>query len=213
MADIVLTHSAKGTTWSKDGASYIKREKKNGKWVYTYQKLGKFRGNGQHADMTNATPTSKDVSERQKLAKNVSRTYSNKGKIQSEAESMKRKSVSAQRNVQRDVRYKLNAKTAYLKNKASRNINKGKKKVSELLERLKKNTSASVAKAKKKATYASKARAQRKSKRTIAREEIIGKVKKSIKNARSGEVNGYYRNNTAKTVSKNAIKKNAGKKR
>lgn len=32
-----LEHSKKGTTWSKPGAKYISRVKKNGKWVYTYK--------------------------------------------------------------------------------------------------------------------------------------------------------------------------------
>ena len=136
MADIMLTHSASGTTWSKDRHSYIKREKKNGKWVYTYQKLGR-----------NYTPSSKDVSELQRFAQNEAKTRSSISdrdaqQIQSKAESMKRQSVSAQRNVQKDPRYKVEAKAAYLKNKASRaarkNLAKGKKKVSEILTRLKK---------------------------------------------------------------------------
>ena len=150
-----LTHSAKGTTWSKDGASYIKREKKNGKWVYTYRKLGKSGDNGQPVDTTNSTPSSEDVSKRQRFAQNEAKTsftISNRRaqQIQSEAESMKRKSVSAQRNIEKDPRYKVEAKAAYLKNKASRaarkNVAKGKKKVSEILSRLRK----SAKKAKKK---------------------------------------------------------------
>ena len=32
-----LVHSKKGTSWSKAGAKYISRIKKNGKWVYTYK--------------------------------------------------------------------------------------------------------------------------------------------------------------------------------
>lgn len=32
-----LEHSKKGTSWSKPGAKYISRVKKNGKWVYTYK--------------------------------------------------------------------------------------------------------------------------------------------------------------------------------
>ena len=118
-----LVHSAKGTTWSKDNASYISRKKVNGKWVYTYKKLGTVRGNGQPVDMTNATPTSKEVSERQRFAQNEAKTRSSISKrkaqqIQSEAESMKRKSVSAQRNVQKSWSYKLGAKKAYYVNKA-----------------------------------------------------------------------------------------------
>ena len=72
---------------------------------------------------------------------------------------MKRKQVSAQRNIEKDPRYKIGVKTAYLKNKVSRtakkNIAKGKKKVKELLKRLKrlkKQASTSVTKAKKKAS-------------------------------------------------------------
>lgn len=32
-----LVHSKKGTSWTKAGAKYISRIKKNGKWVYTYK--------------------------------------------------------------------------------------------------------------------------------------------------------------------------------
>lgn len=36
MGDIQLEHSAKGTTWTKKGAAYVNKIRKNGKWVYTY---------------------------------------------------------------------------------------------------------------------------------------------------------------------------------
>lgn len=36
-----LEHSAKGTTWTKKGAKYLKRVWKNGKWVYQYKITGK----------------------------------------------------------------------------------------------------------------------------------------------------------------------------
>ena len=154
MADIVLSHSAKGTSWQKKDASYIKREKKNGKWVYTYN--------------NHNVPSNTSISNREKDMNKPPRYdyIDREGKLhiylpqsekvlrdkRSDIETDKRKSVSAQRNVQKDTRYKINTKTAYLKNKASRNINKGKKKVSELLERLKKKVSTSVTKAKKKAS-------------------------------------------------------------
>ena len=35
-----LEHSAKGTTWRKKGAKYLKRVWKNGKWIYEYKITG-----------------------------------------------------------------------------------------------------------------------------------------------------------------------------
>lgn len=32
-----LTHSASGSTWTKSGAKYVSRQRKNGKWIYKYK--------------------------------------------------------------------------------------------------------------------------------------------------------------------------------
>jgi transketolase len=153
MADIVLSHSAKGTSWQKKGASYISRVKKNGKWVYTYNNHNVPSNRSINDEMYKADYSG--VRHDAKFTKSSPKKFIGKTVKQvsdehySNAESLKRKQVSAQRNVQKDTRYKINAKTAYLKNKASRNIKKGKKKVSELLKRLKKQASPIVTKAKK----------------------------------------------------------------
>ena len=185
MADIELTHSAKGSTWQKKNASYISRVKKNGKWVYTYNRQSKTPGNDQiQAEMDKA----KYGYYRQGGKFTMPSSYPKPTKQQSDksyssAESLKRKQVSAQRNVQKDTRYKINAKTAYIKNKASRNINKGKKKVSELLERLKNNASTSVTKVKK-AANATVSKAKKK-----AEQKAVNFVTKQInKNSTKAEV-------------------------
>lgn len=174
-----LTHSARGTTWSKDGASYISRKKVNGKWVYTYGKPGHtvstrsnslsgkkgFREidygkegsrvaqnnlrNARYFDKNDPSYNNRTVA--REFKKRSDRGYSN-------YESLKRQSVSAQRNIEKDPRYKVEAKTAYLKNKASRaarkNVAKGKAKVNEILSRLRESAASARTEYNKKARAA-----------------------------------------------------------
>ena len=195
-----LQHSAKGTTWSKDGASYIRREKKNGKWVYTYGKPG-------YVISTKSNRLNKKGFSELDYGR-----YSN-------YESLKRQSVSAQRNIEKDPRYKLSAKTAYLKNKASRaarkNVASGKKKVSEILGRLRESAAAARTEANKKAravrTQATirKTQAERAKKQANIQKALnkgLQSKSKAYKQKRAAEARKEKIDNTVKAA-KSAVKK------
>jgi histone H1/5 len=211
-----LTHSAAGTTWQKKGAAYISKLRKNGKWVYIY--ASNKAGQAGRAVSTGAANVANAVST---AAGNANRAA---------------RSAVASSKVNPDVM------STRLRKKTRKNIAKGKARVNAILERLRESAAATRTEINKKARaartqatirktqaeraaaekkrkaanrkkYAAQAKAQRHTKRVIASEQAIGKVKHTIKNARSGKVNGYYRNKTAKPVSKNVDKKNAGKKR
>ena len=200
MADIELKHSAKGSTWQKNGAAYISRVRKNGKWVYTYNKQGKTPSNKSinnemyKADYSGVRHDAKFTKSSPKkfIGKTVKQVsdehYSN-------AESLKRKQVSAQRNVQKDPRYKVEAKAAYLKNKASRavrkNVAKGKKKVSEILSRLRESASSASKIANRKYKAAQKAASYATTQAKNTAKTTARKAKKKIQNAVSVKETAY----------------------
>lgn len=219
-----LTHSAKGSTWQKKGAAYISRKKVNGKWVYTYNNLGKRLFNNSinnEMDRANYGVVRNDArfldgypkSMVGKTVKQVSdQHYSN-------AESLKRKQVSGQRNIEKDPRYKLSAKTAYLKNKASRaaknNVAKGKKKVSEILTRLRESAAAARTEANKKARAARtqatirKTQAERAKKQANIQKALnkgLQSKSKAYKQKRAAEARKEKVDNTVKAA-KSAVKK------
>jgi hypothetical protein len=217
MADIELMHSAKGSTWQKRNANYISRVKKNGKWVYTY--ATKKAGQAGRAVATGASNAVNAVST---AAGNANRSV---------------------RSAVASSRFNPDVMSTRFRKKTRKNVAKGKAKVDEILNRIRKsakNTRAKLVSAKinreyekkyvtnrerdekrrKKANrkkYAAQAKSQRRSKNKIAREQAVGKVKRTvkkytpdIKNLRSGVVDTRYRD---RTVSEKAIKNNAGKRR
>jgi len=213
--DSELTHSAAGTTWTKNGAAYISRIRKNGKWVYTY--ASNKAGQARRAVSTGASNVANTVST---AAGNANRSV---------------RSAVASSRVNPDVI------STRLRKKTRKNVAKGKAKVNEILSRLRESAAAArteynkkaraartqatirktqaeraVAEKKRKAAnrkkYAAQAKAQRHTKRVIAREQAVGKAKKYVKNIRSGVIySGRDKHPTP--VSKNAIKNNAGKRR
>lgn len=247
-----LTHSAAGTTWTKNGAAYISRVKKNGKWVYTY--ASKKAGQARRAVSTGAANVANTVST---VAGNANRAA---------------RSAVASSRVNPDVM------STRLRKKTRKNVAKGKAKVNEILTRLRESASsaAKIANRKYKAAqkaassaatqaknsarktkrkiknavsvketayitdvstgkrrpaptdlfdntsnkkkYKKQAKAQRHTKRVIAREQAVGKAKRTvkkytpdIKNLRSGVVRGGGPDR--RKVSKKVDRNNAGKRR
>lgn len=148
--------------WTKPNHKWIKREKKNGKWVYTYNRNEQRKQNNLAVmeTVTSAKADSDNVvlgAELQQLLKETGRANAKpdaakQKRIQeirsqmaknrqrarlaaSKAESAKRKSVSMQRNIQKDEGYQQAISNQRVKN----NINKAKKFVASggLIETLK----------------------------------------------------------------------------
>lgn len=126
MGDIELKHSATGSTWQKKGAKYISRVRKNGKWVYQYanEAASKAMGvNKKYIQQTNVNNSWR------RLLKKTGKP----GLPQETIDRYKRvtgaKSIALQKQARKR---KLHAASVNVQ----RNVNKGKKKVSELIERL-----------------------------------------------------------------------------
>lgn len=113
-----LEHSAKGTSWTKKGAKYISRIKKNGKWVYQY----KITGRGYKAEYAKNKLMSEEDSN---LAKET--TGSNKNAYAKYAEYEGRKAAEAESNY----------KTKSLAGITESTIQKGKNKIKDILSSLK----------------------------------------------------------------------------
>lgn len=148
--------------WTKPNHKWVKREKKNGKWVYTYNRNEQRKQNNLAVmeTVTSAKADSDNVvlgAELQQLLKETGRANAKpdaakQKRIQeirsqmaknrqrarlaaSKAESAKRKSVSMQRNIQKDEGYQQAISNQRVKN----NVNKAKKFVASggLIETLK----------------------------------------------------------------------------
>ena len=113
-----LEHSAKGSTWKKNGAKYISRTWKNGKWVYEYKVTGK----GYKKDAAENMVKSRLYGDKAKATNNSSvnenvRKSENYGRKAAEAES--------------------NYKSKSLPGVAEKTIEKGKSKINSILDKFK----------------------------------------------------------------------------
>lgn len=140
MGDIELKHSATGSTWQKKGAKYISRVRKNGKWVYQYAKntannvANKVTGvNPNYASSKNGLPHELKTAVWFPLDKEGTAVVDKKAANYNKA--LIRTTSSKNLALQKQARKrKLHAANV----KVQRNVNKGKKKVAELLDRLQK---------------------------------------------------------------------------
>lgn len=154
MGDIELKHSARGSSWQKKGAKYISRVKKNGKWVYEYAQYAKAAaGAAKHNVVTYANRAANKatgVNPNYASSKNgmphdykvaVHFPLDQEGKVV-----VDKKAANYNKALYRTTSSKnLALQKAARKRKlhavgvnAQRKINKGKKKVAELLDRLQK---------------------------------------------------------------------------
>lgn len=198
MADIVLTHSAKGSTWQKKGAAYISRVKKNGKWVYTY--ATNKAGQASKAIVSEANEVADNaknvVSKGKKKISSMLRLMRANKIYQKKKANRSRLLKDAYEGAKKNEYYRYNTDVVKAYNKGERG-----KTYEEYVKDNKKK-------------YKKQAKAQKRSKNKIAREHAVGAAKKyvpDIKNLRSGVIRGGGPDR--RKVSKNAIKKNAGKKR
>ena len=132
MGDIYLSHSATGSTWQKRGAKYISRVKKNGKWVYTY---AKDAANGAANKVTGVNPNYANTKsyDSATLFRLKGLPGHNKATVQEIANRNIRTTRAKNEALQKQARKrKLHAVGVSVQRK----INKGKKKVAELLNRL-----------------------------------------------------------------------------
>lgn len=128
MGDIELKHSATGSTWQKKGAKYISRVKKNGKWVYQYanEAASKAMGvNKKYIDQTNVADSWRA------LLKNSGKPGLQQETIDRLRRTTGAKSIALQKQARKRKLHAVGVN-------AQRKINKGKKKVAELLDRLQK---------------------------------------------------------------------------
>lgn len=184
-----LQHSAVGTTWTKNGAAYISRVKKNGKWVYTY--ASKKAGQARRAVSTGAANVANTVST---AAGNANRSV---------------RSAVASSRVNPDVM------STRLRKKTRKNVARGKKKVSEILGRLRESAAAARTEANKKAravrTQATirKTQAERAKKQANIQKALnkgLQSKSKAYKQKRAAEARKEKIDNTVKAA-KSAVKK------
>ena len=129
-----MTHSATGSTWQKKGAKYISRVRKNGKWVYIY---AKNTANGVANKVTGVNPNYANTKsyDREKTFRLKGFPGHNKATVQEIANRNIRTTRAKNEALQKAARKrKLHAASVNVQRK----VNKGKKKVAELLERLQK---------------------------------------------------------------------------
>lgn len=117
-----LEHSALGSTWKK-GTKYLRKVKKNGKWVYEYKITGKGYKR-EYADNRFKSSAS------QVNARNSSKGVAKKGYS-------KEKEYSAQKDAERYGRKAAEAESNYYTKSLAGKIESGKKTISKLLDSLK----------------------------------------------------------------------------
>ena len=135
-----LEHSAKGTTWSKKGAKYLKRVWKNGKWVYEY----KITGKGYKRDAEEAIRKSKDRSDFAKDVKRESASLYGSNKTYSGAKTMDRVYNNSVKKAESYGRKAAQAEADYSMKSLAGKIESGKKTISNILDSLKPQTTITV---------------------------------------------------------------------
>ena len=196
MADIELMHSAKGSTWQKRNAAYISRVKKNGKWVYTY--ATKKAGQAGRAVASNAGAAANVVKREAGEAYDKAKSTIARGKKRVNSILARMRKANHDRSIERA---RKSATKLYEKRQKQKSANRkrlyrdaayGTKK--DLYYQNNKDVQEAYAKGERgktydeyvrdnKKKYKKQAKAQRRSKNKIAREQAVGSAKRTAKAA------------------------------